>query len=261
VECAAARDLLLDHERGRLPRAVRADLETHLEGCPACTSEADASLALSDVLERRLPQHPAPIALKRRLAARWPGGSTPPRPGLVRRRLLVPGLATALVATTLIAAGIALRPSGRTDALAPLASEAVNDHLRILERAGPLDVESASIHQVRPWFAGKVDFAPVVPFPGDADVPLRGGTVERYLDRRAVVLVYARRLHTISLLVFRADGLPALAGAPGADAPEMRAVRGLHVALWRAGDLGYAMVSDVDPHELRALALKFRGSP
>jgi anti-sigma factor RsiW len=97
-----------------------------------------------------------------------------------------------------------------------------------------------------------------VPFPGDPDFPLRGGTVERCLDRRAAVLVDGRRLHTISPLVLRADGLPALASAPGAEAPEMRTVRGFHVALWPAGELGYALVSDVDPRELRALALRLK---
>lgn len=258
MECVAARDLLIDHERGRLASPVQADLEGHLQSCPACADEAAASLALSRALEQRLPQHPAPIALKRRLAAQWPGGSAPRRRVVSLRRLLIPGLATALLVLGLIAAGVSPRSSGRADPLALLASEAVNDHLRVLERARPLDVESGAIHQVRPWFAGKVDFAPAVSFPGDADFPLRGGTVERFLDRQAAVLVYARRLHTVSLLVFRADGLAGLAGITAhADAPEIRTVRGFHVALWRAGELGYALVSDVDSGELRALAPRF----
>ncbi len=88
-------------------------------------------------------------------------------------------------------------------------------------RARPLDVESGAIHQVRPWFAGKVDFAPAVLFPGDADFPLRGGTVERSLDRQAAVLVYARRLHPVSLLVFQANGSRP-SGAPASAARTSR---------------------------------------
>ena len=64
------------------------------------------------------------------------------------------------------------------------------------------------MHQVRPWLTGRLDFAPVIPFGGDADFPLRGGTVEYFLDRRAAVAVYGRRLHTVTLIVTRADGLP-----------------------------------------------------
>jgi anti-sigma factor RsiW len=258
VECTAARDLLLDHERGRLAPPAQADLETHLEGCPTCADEAAASLALSHALERRLPQHPAPIALKRKLAAQGPDASSVPRRGpWSLRHALIPGLAAALLVLGLVAAALVLRPTRGADALAQVTTEAVNDHLRVLERGRPLDVESGGIHQVRPWFAGKVDFAPVVPFAGDADFPLRGGTVERFLDRQAAVFVYARRLHTISLLVFRADGLAGLAGAPTAEAPEMRTVRGFHIALWRSGELGYALVSDADPVELRELASRF----
>ncbi len=115
-----------------------------------------------------------------------------------------------------------------------------------------LGIESGGIHQVRPWFAGRLDFAPVVAFEGDAEFPLKGGTVEYFLDRQAAVFVYGHRLHTISLFVFRADGLP----WPGAGL--RTAARGFSVVLWRAGDLGYALVSDVDPATLERLAGRFR---
>src|SRR5438094_10601714 len=89
-----------------------------------------------------------------------------------------------------------------------MVAEAVNDHLRLLSSQHPLDVESGGLHQVKPWFGGRLDFAPVVTFEGDADFPLKGGSVAYFRDRKAAVFVYARRLHPISLLVFRADSLP-----------------------------------------------------
>ena len=77
--------------------AVRA----HLDGCPACAHEDAADAALSQVLERRLPQHPAPIALKRRLAGQWATlAPAPPR----RCRWVAAGLAaTAAALVTLFA--------------------------------------------------------------------------------------------------------------------------------------------------------------
>ncbi len=64
--------------------------------------------------------------------------------------------------------------------------------------------------------------------------------------------MYGRRLHTVSLLVFRADGLP---GGDGAvSPPTLLTLRGFNVILWRAGDLGYALVSDLNADELRTLA-------
>jgi hypothetical protein len=47
-----------------------------------------------------------------------------------------------------------------TDGTAAMVTETVTDHLRVLSTHHPLDIESGGIHQVRPWFAGRLDFAP-----------------------------------------------------------------------------------------------------
>jgi anti-sigma factor RsiW len=70
------------------------------------------------------------------------------------------------------------------------------------------------------------------------------------------VLVYQRQLHKESLIVFRADGLP----FPKADRPlgralaSVRQVRGFSVVVWREGELGYALVSDLNATDLVGLA-------
>ncbi len=130
-------------------------------------------------------------------------------------------------------------------------SEAINDHLRILRPDRPLSIESGGLHQVKPWFAGRLDFAPVVTFEGDADFPLKGGAIEYFPARRAAVFVYGRRLHTVSLFVFPQDGL-----ALPAHGIEARSLRGFNVIVWRSGDLGYALVADLDARELRTLAAR-----
>jgi anti-sigma factor RsiW len=59
---------------------------------------------------------------------------------------------------------------------------AVNDHVRLLQSQRPLEVESGGIHQVVPWFSGKLDFAPGIRFPGDAEFPLQGFNVRLWRD-------------------------------------------------------------------------------
>ena len=86
-------------------------------------------------------------------------------------------------------------------------AEAVADHLRVVYRDRPVDIESGGPHQVKPWFTGRLDFALPSVFGGDDAFTLEGGSVGYYLDRQAAVLVYKRRLHRASLFVFRADGL------------------------------------------------------
>ena len=255
MTCHEARDRLLDAQRDRLTPEARAALRAHVQNCAACAHEETAEALLTEALEQRLPQHSAPVALKRRLAAGWPV-ATAEAPGPWRRwrPYLVP--AAALAALLLVVLPLVQRRASERDA-SRMVAEAVNDHLRILASQHPLDVESGGLHQVKPWFAGRLDFAPIVRFEGDADFQLRGGAVGYYLDRPAAVFVFGRRLHTISLFVFRADGLPwprqGLQRIGGAQA-RVTTSRGFTSVLWRDDGLGYALVSDVDPADLTRLA-------
>ena len=172
MTCHEARDRLLDAQRDRLTPEARAALQAHLHACAACAHEERAEALLTEALEQRLPPHAAPLALKRRLAAGWPTPAVA-TPGSRRRwpRYLVP--AAAMAALLLVALPLVSRRADERDA-GRMVAEAVNDHLRILASQHPLDVESGGIHQVKPWFEGRLDFAPVVSFEGDADFPLKG---------------------------------------------------------------------------------------
>ncbi len=232
--------------------------------------QAEIEQALTEALERRLPQYPASHALKRRLAAEWAAAAAtePPRAEPARRlrpryaaplpRLVLPALAAVLVFAVLVS----LWSGGRRTNPTALVAEAVNDHLRVVALDHRLPVESSDTHQVKPWFTGRIDFAPEVAFGGDEEFPLKGGTIEHFLDRRAAVFVFGRHRHTASLLVVRADGLqwPAsgtttLAGHPAA----VRTLRGFHVVVWRQADLGYLLVSDLETSELLKLASRIAG--
>jgi anti-sigma factor RsiW len=256
MNCVDARPHLLDSSRGRLDGPVDADVRAHLATCAECAGIAAGEVVLTEALER-LPQHPASLALKRRLRETWPA-APPPRGAWRRLERLVPALALAALALLAVPFAwdrLAVRPD--REAGSRLVAEAVNDHVRLLISQQPLEVKSGGIHQVRPWFAGRLDFAPVVPFGGDGEFPLQGGAIGYFLDRKAAVLVYGHRLHTISLLVFRDDGLrwPRRGLTPlGPVDAYADTTRGFNVLLWRRGDLGYALVSDVEPAVLRALA-------
>jgi anti-sigma factor RsiW len=265
MNCDDVRIQLVDYQRGRLSLAAQGEVRAHLDGCADCARADIVEHELTSILEHRLPQHPASLALKRRLAAQWPT-TVAKLPWWSRwRPSLVP--AFAIAAVVLVAAPVLYYErvgSRMASEQAGMVAEAVSDHLRVLTSQHPLDIESGGLHQVKPWFEGRLDFAPVVPFEGDADFPLRGGAVGYFRDRKAAVFVYARRLHPISLLVFRTEGLAwptrnlTRIGAVEAYAT---AERGFHVILWRRGELGYALVSDVDARELRQLATRMVGSP
>ena len=96
-------------------------------------------------------------------------------------------------------------------------------------------------------------------FSGDTDFPLVGGSLGYVFDRKAAVLVFKRRLHTITLLVFPPEGLAWPAQSPetvGRLSVVAQTRHGFSVLLWRDGDLGYALVSDLNADELLQLATR-----
>lgn len=241
--CTELQPLLRDAARGRLDREPAALVSAHLATCAGCRAIVDEELALDQLLEERLPQRPASLALKRRLAARLPAVVAPAHAGRARRVALI---ALPLAACAALVLVLVLRPHlGARD---PLVAEAIADHLRVVYREQPVDVESGGPHRVKPWFTGRLDFAVPQLYGGDQEFTLAGGAVALFQDRKAALLVYKRQLHTISLFVFPGEGL----NLPSE--PRLRQSRGFSVVLWRQGDLGYALTSDLNGDDLQKLA-------
>jgi anti-sigma factor RsiW len=192
------------------------------------TDEADRLIAATLRDHTRMP---APAPLRRRLERRYLGGV---------RRWVLPSLTAA--AGAIAAAALVLLVVVPAPPPVDPATEAVGDHLRVLVGRG-LGVEVSDMHQVKPWFTGKLDFVPPITFLGDDEFPLRGGDVAVFLGHKAAAFVYARRLHVISLFVFQAPGVPA----------SERTIQGFHVVTWGNDGFGFALVSDVNFDELRTL--------
>ena len=243
-------------------------------------------MALTAALGRQLPRYPASEALSEALKDRLrhslgrdvavedpvtPAPSpTPPSPAAPpsgrrtpRSRGWTVPLASACAAAALAVVVTRVTDPRSTRSAADLASEAVNDHLRVVASTHPIDIESGGIHQVKPWFSGRLDFAPRVTFSGDADFPLLGGSVGYVHERKAAVFHFRRHLHAITLLVFPADGLP-WSERDGKRLGRLSVLeqlsRGFSVLLWRDDGLGYALVSDVNRADMETLATRINAA-
>src|SRR3989442_4318813 len=86
---------LLDYRRARLPLLAQGEVRAHLDECPGCARADAVEQELTSVLEHRLPQHPASLALKRRLAAQWAAPTAEPSWWSRWRPSLVPAFAVA----------------------------------------------------------------------------------------------------------------------------------------------------------------------
>jgi anti-sigma factor RsiW len=215
--------------------------EEHLRGCLGC-AEAFADL---QVLRERLSAPDvawrAPDGLRERIEAQL---AAPPAPAAARngRAWLVSGGMTAL------AAGLALAlvwPNPRA-----LEDELVADHVRSTLASHLVDVETSDRHTVKPWFNGRIDFAPPVPDLSDRGYPLAGGRLDYVHDRPVAALVYRRNKHVINLFVWPSR--------PGPSLPPAKASRqGYAVEHWTSGGLEFWAVSDIDPADLAAFRAAF----
>ncbi|HTA92281.1 MAG TPA: zf-HC2 domain-containing protein [Polyangiaceae bacterium] len=250
-EHEAIREQLLDAIRGRLADPDRARVERHLETCSECSQIFERERALDKALGKR-PNYALPKSLREQLEARVMPVKAKPKWSLARTAAFAgPSLGAALLVLFLVRTGV--NPNQE------LVSEAVNDHLRVLYAEHPIEIESGGIHQVKPWFAGRLDFAPVLSFSGDDEFPMEGGAIGLFVDRKAATFLFKHKLHSISLFVFRSEGLSwslRSNSSLGALPCTSSHLRGFNTLLWKDGDLGYALVSDMDASELQRLGVK-----
>jgi anti-sigma factor RsiW len=250
-EHKAIREQVLDAIRGRLADPDRARVERHLETCTECSQIFERERALDKALGKR-PNYALPKSLRDQLAARLMPEKAKPKWSLARGAAFAgPSLTVALLVLLLV--------RNRINPSQELVNEAVNDHLRELYAEHPIEIESGGIHQVKPWFTGRLDFAPMLSFSGDDEFPMVGGAIGLFVDRKAATFLFKHKLHSISLFVFRSEGLSwPLRGnsSLGALPCTQSRLRGFNALLWKDGDLGYALVSDVDASELQRLGVK-----
>ena len=229
---------------GALGPAEAARVAAHLERCPACTALQARLLTLSTQVRAASLYHPAPADLRHAIQTRIATLATP-APARLRwrpRALLPAGAAITLAAMLLLAIGL---PHTDHDTLT---DSLVASHIRALQPGHLMDVASTDQHTVKPWFDGRLDFAPPVKELKAEGFPLTGARIDYVATRPVAALVYQRRQHVIDLFVW-----PAGTGS-SAPPPTTRTQNGYNVRRWTADAMEFSAVSDLEPQELATFA-------
>jgi anti-sigma factor RsiW len=140
-----------------------------------------------------------------------------------------------------------------------LQQEIVSSHVRALMSARTMDVLSSDQHTVKPWFNGRIDYAPPVVDPQAQGFPLVGGRLD-YVDHRPVaVMIYRYLKHPIDLYVYPDDrSKSAGKSAPSSTPLITQSDDGYSLVEWRQDGMVYWAISDASPVYIKRFAEAIR---
>jgi anti-sigma factor RsiW len=260
MECTQSQHWMPALLDGELDPSGALQLEAHLAGCPACRAALAQLTELRGAVAQEATRYTAPPHLRhcieealrlRREQEREQEQEPRSRPALARPRpaALLPrwpwtwiSLGAAAVSTTAFAVALALylaQPSPADQ----LEQELVASHFRSLMPDHLTDVASTDQHTVKPWFAGKLDFAPPVADLAPQGYALIGGRLDYIGQRPVAALAYRHHKHLLNLYVWPA---PAARATP----PHASARQGYQLLRWTQDGMQYAAISDMAAPDL-----------
>jgi anti-sigma factor RsiW len=232
---------------GELDAVRAAEFEAHLEDCAACTQALAAQQGLRRALAAGDLYAKAPASFRARLPTEIPESRE-----RAPRRALGRGLGVA-ASLMLVFLGLWTVPAWRENVAEGLVTKQVLDaHLRSLQLTHLTDVASTDQHTVKPWFVGKLEFAPEVVDLASDGYPLVGGRLDVVGGRSAAALVYARRKHVINVFVWPSE--------ESKEAFRSGTERGYTWIRWTRGGMSFWAVSDVAASDLQEFARLFSRS-
>jgi anti-sigma factor RsiW len=164
MRCDRALELISPFVDGELREEDRQAVAAHIEACADCAALAVDIRRMSKAIAE-VGREPAPKALFLRVRSTLASAARDRERGKKRFALWrVPsgivrqaGMLAASCALSVLLTWSFMTSTGRANRLE---QELLTAHIRSLLQDSPIQVASSDSHNVKPWFAGRVDFAP-----------------------------------------------------------------------------------------------------
>jgi anti-sigma factor RsiW len=247
MTCDSAREFLDAYVDGELDASGSLQMEEHLRTCDSCSQSLARLESLRTVIAETSPRYRAPEGLRRRIQAELRDSvraAGPRKRGFDWRWWADwrwAAIAAGLLVSVLVLWQLQLRRGGGQQEL--IAKEIVSSHVRSLMANHLVDEPSSDQHNVKPWFAGKLDFSPDVKNLDAQGFMLVGGRLDYLEGRPVAAIVYRRRQHTINLFVWPLS-------PNDSERFSARTVNGFNTVNWRSAGLTYWAISDLNSQEL-----------
>jgi anti-sigma factor RsiW len=250
MNCSQIQKLLDAHHDGELDAANTLQIDEHLADCPSCFATSRRLSMLTGALKNQNLRFTAPADLRQAISAATSRQAKTERESVfVRPWFLRTGWVAAAILLPACLLTLHFSTMRRGD---DLVAELAASHVRSLMANHLMDVASTDRHTVKPWFDGKLDFAPPVKDLVDSGFPLLGGRLDFLRGRSAAALVYGRQKHYLNLFIQPAaslDVVPAHASQ----------YHGYNVIQWADGAMTYAVISDLNAVELQEFVRDWSG--
>jgi anti-sigma factor RsiW len=222
---------------GELSATESADFEQALDLCPDCRRRLESLREMSGLLHA-LPAEPVPDLLRARVERDLRAIA-----GRPRLRLRWAAMAAGLVVAVSIGwVGSSLVGNG-----ARQTDELIAGYIRVAMSDHGVEVASSDRHTVKPWFAGRIDYAPPVHDLTAEGFPLLGGRVDLIDGRKVAVLVYRRNQHRLALTLWPSS-------STASTNPRMAERDGFALADWRHAGFEMRAVADLSPTDMKSFA-------
>ena len=247
MTCARSRQMLdawIDEE---LDAVTSSELARHVAGCPACSALQIRRETLRKSIKSGARYYVAPATLKpavmRQLAAIQQARVLPARRASWWQ---VAAFATSAAALSSLFTVWMLKVPAENAPDSPWREQIVAHYVASLtDPRQMIEITSSDQHTVKPWFHGKLGFAPTVVDLAAQGYVLRGARLDRFEQQPAAVLVYQLREHPINLFMTRAAHNEPVA---------IHNLRGFSVAIWASDGVRFAAVADTDAREIERFA-------
>ena len=254
MSCQRAQELIHGYMDGELDLSGSVEIEQHIQECQVCTSAYRSQTALRSTLKSSSLYYPAPEKLRKRIRSslRQEAKSEARQHTFGWRWLPVAAsLAFMVLIGVVIWRALPSRLGRSGDDV--VAQEIVSNHVRsLMVDNHRTDVTSSDQHTVKPWFAGKLDFAPPVRDFSIQGFPLIGGRLEYLNNRNVAALIYQRQKHYINLYIW-----PAEQNNSTGEIVVQR--QGYNLIHWTGAGMNYWTISDLNSVELHEFARLVQG--
>ena len=252
--CSEKEYLLHGYFDGELDLLSSLEIEEHLKTCADCAQELRSQQTLRRALQSPDLYQRAPSGLKARIRSTVlppaPAVNVKPRRGWEEWLGIAAAIALVVIA---VGSGANYLRTWRSPAANDLvAEEVVESHVRSLQLDHLADVPSTDQHTVKPWFDGKIDFAPPVTDFSAQGFPLFGGRLD-YLDHHTVAaLIYERRKHIINVFIWPDE-------TNTTQPTRTETIDGYNLIHWQKNGMKFWMISDVSADDEKQLAALLGG--